>query len=86
MLLRAPPSRESRAYIDVIDDFVRRFLAAAYYISSGEPKDRNLRALKYAVASPIIARLIDGPLMELMTVALDSNDWAMFVKTRNKNS
>src|SRR5262249_11674550 len=84
--MRAPPSREPRALIDVLDDFVRGFFAATHHIGASEPKHWNARALENAVPPPIIARLIDGTLVEWMTVTLDGNDRAALIQSGNKYS
>ena len=45
---------------------------------------RYARALQNAVTPPIIARLIDATLMELMTVTLDGNNRTILDKTGYK--
>jgi hypothetical protein len=67
--MRPPPRRELRALIDVVDNFVRAFLAGPQYVGSGESKDRDARTLEEAIAPSVIARLIGRSLMERMTVS-----------------
>jgi hypothetical protein len=63
---------------------VRGLLAATYYIGSSEPKHWNARALENAITPSIITRLIDGALVELMTVGFNRYHWATLIQTGYK--
>ena len=83
-LVHAPPSRKLRSFFDEIDNFVRRFLAATHDVGPGESENRNTKPLKYPVAPPVIAGLIDRSFMECVTVSFHRDHRPMLVKTGNK--
>src|SRR5262249_5938070 len=80
------PSRELHSLINVLYNLLSGFLAGAHYVGSGEPKHRNAITLENAVAPPIIARLVDATLMELMTVGFDRDHGTTLIQTGHKYS